>query len=103
MHARTTPTQRTACVHAAVLPGTRSLIPPPPPSTPRCLLTPTLPCPAPCRYLIERAHVAVVPGDAFGAPDCIRISYAASLQTLQEAMNRICSALDPAVYTRKSG
>jgi aspartate/glutamate/aspartate-prephenate aminotransferase len=46
--------------------------------------------------------VAVVPGDAFGAPDCIRISYAASLQTLQEAMNRICSALDPAVYTLRS-
>jgi aspartate/glutamate/aspartate-prephenate aminotransferase len=45
--------------------------------------------------------VAVVPGDAFGAPDCIRISYAASLQTLQEAMNRICNALDPSIYTRR--
>jgi aspartate/methionine/tyrosine aminotransferase len=53
-----------------------------------------------CRYLVEVAHVALVPGDAFGAPDCVRISYAASLQTLEEAMNRITAALDPGVFTR---
>lgn len=53
-----------------------------------------------CRYLIERAHVAVVPGDAFGAPDCVRISYAASLQTLATALSRLSAALSPDVYTR---
>eukprot|EP00890_Picochlorum_soloecismus_P005076 jgi/Picsp_1/556/NSC_00553-R1_aspartate aminotransferase len=41
------------------------------------------------KYLIEKANVATVPGDAFGAPTCIRISYAASMETLEEAMNRI--------------
>ena len=44
-------------------------------------------------YLLEEAHVAVVPGDAFGNPDCIRISYAASKELLIEAMNRIKKAL----------
>lgn len=47
--------------------------------------------------------MAVVPGDAFGAPSCIRISYAASIETLTEALNRISRALDPAVYTRRTG
>lgn len=41
------------------------------------------------KYLIEHANVATVPGEAFGAPDCIRISYAASLDTLQESLDRI--------------
>ena len=41
------------------------------------------------KYLVEKANVATVPGDAFGAPTCVRISYAASMQTLEEAMNRI--------------
>ena len=49
------------------------------------------------RYLIEVAHVALVPGDAFGAPDCIRISYAASMETLAEALRRISAALEPGV------
>ncbi|MEW5305114.1 MAG: hypothetical protein WDW38_001996 [Sanguina aurantia] len=53
-----------------------------------------------CRYLIEIAHVAVVPGEAFGAPNCIRISYAASLETLGAAMDRLRTALAPEVYTR---
>ncbi len=44
-------------------------------------------------YLLEEAHVAVVPGDAFGNPDCIRISYAASIELLIEALNRIKKAL----------
>ncbi|KAI8469561.1 MAG: pyridoxal phosphate-dependent transferase [Monoraphidium minutum] len=56
-----------------------------------------------CMYLIQVAHVAVVPGDAFGAPACVRLSYAASLATLKEAMDRIVRALDPAVFTRRSG
>ncbi|KXZ49472.1 hypothetical protein GPECTOR_21g698 [Gonium pectorale] len=56
-----------------------------------------------CRYLIEKAHVAVVPGDAFGADSCIRISYAASLETLGKALDRITAKLDPAIYTRRTG
>lgn len=46
-----------------------------------------------CRYLLETALVALVPGDAFGAPDCVRISYAASMETLGEALDRIEAAL----------
>lgn len=44
-------------------------------------------------YLLEEAHVATVTGDAFGAPNCIRISYAASEEQLREAMTRIKKAL----------
>lgn len=46
-----------------------------------------------CRYLLEKAQVALVPGDAFGDDTCIRISYAASLSTLQAAVVRIKKAL----------
>eukprot|EP00271_Cylindrocystis_brebissonii_P004636 TRINITY_DN16412_c0_g1_i1.p1 TRINITY_DN16412_c0_g1~~TRINITY_DN16412_c0_g1_i1.p1 ORF type:complete len:522 (+),score=72.59 TRINITY_DN16412_c0_g1_i1:840-2405(+) len=46
-----------------------------------------------CRYLLERGQVALVPGEAFGAPNCIRISYAASMETLQAAMDHIEEAL----------
>ena len=42
-----------------------------------------------CMYLLNSAHVACVAGDAFGNPECIRISYAASDEKLVEAMNRI--------------
>lgn len=45
-------------------------------------------------YLLEKAGVAVVTGEAFGDPDCIRISYAASKEVLTDAMNRIESALN---------
>lgn len=45
-------------------------------------------------YLLEKAHVAVVGGDAFGAPDCIRISYANSDELLVEAVRRIGAALE---------
>ena len=44
-------------------------------------------------YLLEEAHVATVTGDAFGAPSCIRISYAASEEQLREAISRIKKAL----------
>ena len=44
-------------------------------------------------YLLETAHVATVGGDAFGAPDCIRLSYAASDEAITEAMRRIAKAL----------
>ncbi|MCH2230154.1 MAG: pyridoxal phosphate-dependent aminotransferase [Crocinitomicaceae bacterium] len=47
-----------------------------------------------CMYLLEHANVALVTGEAFGDPNCIRISYAASEETLTEAMNRIKVALE---------
>ncbi|MCF6222806.1 MAG: pyridoxal phosphate-dependent aminotransferase [Flavobacteriaceae bacterium] len=43
--------------------------------------------------LLEEANVATVTGDAFGAPDCIRISYAASQENLIEAVKRIAEVL----------
>ncbi|GAV89201.1 Aminotran_1_2 domain-containing protein [Cephalotus follicularis] len=46
-----------------------------------------------CRYMLDEAQVALVPGDAFGDDTCIRISYAASLSTLQAAVERIKKAL----------
>lgn len=46
-----------------------------------------------CLYLLSEALVALVTGDAFGDPNCIRISYAASEETLTEAMKRIKEAL----------
>ena len=44
-------------------------------------------------YLLEEAHVATVTGDAFGNGDCIRISYAASQDSIKEAIHRIAKAL----------
>jgi aspartate aminotransferase len=46
-----------------------------------------------CLYLLSEALVALVTGDAFGDPNCIRISYAASEETLTKAMDRIKQAL----------
>lgn len=46
-----------------------------------------------CEYLILTVYVAVVPGSAFGAPNCFRISYAASEQQLTEAIGRIKAAV----------
>ncbi|HOU68591.1 MAG TPA: pyridoxal phosphate-dependent aminotransferase [Paludibacteraceae bacterium] len=45
-------------------------------------------------YLLEEAHVACVDGDSFGAPKCIRMSYATADEKLVEAFNRIKKALD---------
>jgi aspartate aminotransferase len=45
-------------------------------------------------YLLDKAQVATVGGDAFGAPDCLRISYATSDDLLIEAVNRIKGALE---------
>jgi aspartate aminotransferase len=39
--------------------------------------------------LLEQANVATVTGEAFGAPDCIRMSYAASEEQIREAVERI--------------
>ena len=44
-------------------------------------------------FLLEKANVASVTGDAFGAPNCIRLSYAASELILREAIKRIKRAL----------
>ncbi|KAF7135321.1 hypothetical protein RHSIM_Rhsim08G0008700 [Rhododendron simsii] len=46
-----------------------------------------------CRYLLDKGQVAVVPGNAFGDDTCIRISYAASLSTIQAAADSIKNAL----------
>lgn len=46
-----------------------------------------------CMYLLDKAHVALVPGSAFGNPRCLRISYATSKEKLVEACNRIAGAL----------
>ncbi|MCC1483231.1 pyridoxal phosphate-dependent aminotransferase [Winogradskyella immobilis] len=45
-------------------------------------------------YLLEEANVATVTGEAFGNPNCIRISYAASESQIKEAARRIKTALD---------
>ncbi|MFP3860846.1 MAG: pyridoxal phosphate-dependent aminotransferase [Bacteroidales bacterium] len=47
-----------------------------------------------CFYLLEEANVALVPGSAFGSPENIRLSYAASEDELREALKRIKTALD---------
>lgn len=44
-------------------------------------------------YLLETGHVACVGGSAFGAPDCIRMSYATSDENIIEAFKRIKEAL----------
>ncbi|MDE0599215.1 pyridoxal phosphate-dependent aminotransferase [uncultured Dokdonia sp.] len=44
-------------------------------------------------YLLEAANVATVTGEAFGNPDCIRISYAASVDNIKDAMKQIKTAV----------
>ena len=44
--------------------------------------------------LLEKANVATVTGEAFGAPDCIRISYAASQDAIKDAIHRIAQVLN---------
>jgi aspartate aminotransferase len=45
-----------------------------------------------CERAIEDAHVACVPGSAFGAPGYARLSYAASTDRLDEAVDRLADA-----------
>ena len=47
-----------------------------------------------CEYLLDRAHVAAVPGEAFEAPGFIRISYATSLPRIEEGLDRIARAFE---------
>jgi aspartate/methionine/tyrosine aminotransferase len=42
-----------------------------------------------CFYVLEEHHVALVHGDAFGAPRGLRISYAASMDELETALDRL--------------
>lgn len=46
-----------------------------------------------CMYLIEKAHVSLVPGDAFGDEKCVRLSYAASEKDLVDALAQIKKTL----------
>jgi aspartate aminotransferase len=46
-----------------------------------------------CIYLLEVGHIATVPGSAFGADGCVRISYANSDENLEKAMDRLKKAL----------
>jgi len=46
-----------------------------------------------CIYLLNKAHVALVPGEAFGSPNCVRLSYATSNELIIEAVKRIKEAL----------
>ena len=53
-------------------------------------------------YLLTEAGVAVVPGSGFGAPDHVRISFACSMETLEDAVRRIERAL-AASAARRTG
>ena len=46
-----------------------------------------------CMYLLNTAHVSTVTGRAFGEPNCIRISFANSMEKIEDAMKRISEAL----------
>jgi aspartate aminotransferase len=46
-----------------------------------------------CMYLLEKGHIATVPGSAFGEDKCIRISFATSDENLAKAMDRLEEAL----------
>lgn len=46
-----------------------------------------------CYYILSKGYVGVVSGDAFGAPGCFRISYAASEEELKKSLGRIKEAL----------
>ena len=45
-----------------------------------------------CEWLLDAAGVALVPGTEFGSPGQIRLSYAVSQETLEDAVNRISEA-----------
>ena len=46
-------------------------------------------------YLLDEAGVALVPGSAFGAPGYVRISFATSMEVLNDALTRLANALTP--------
>lgn len=46
-----------------------------------------------CSYILEKAHVAMVPGGAFNAPKCVRIAYTNSMEKIREGLDRMEKAL----------
>jgi aspartate aminotransferase len=46
-----------------------------------------------CNYLLEKAHIAIVPGSAFGAEGFVRFSYATSMKNIEEGIRRMKEAL----------
>ena len=48
-----------------------------------------------CTALLETAHVALVTGDAFGAPGYVRLSFATNIEMLEQGINRIKGFLNP--------
>lgn len=46
-----------------------------------------------CVYLLENYHVGLVPGEAFGLPGYLRLSYATGVEILEEAMDRVVKGL----------
>jgi aspartate/methionine/tyrosine aminotransferase len=53
-------------------------------------------------YLLKEARVAIVPGDAFGADEYIRLSYASSMTNLEKSMDRIVEALGKLKTAKKA-
>ena len=47
-----------------------------------------------CDYLLREARIAIVPGGAFEAPNCVRISYSASMETIRAGMDQMEQALE---------
>lgn len=47
-----------------------------------------------CMYLLNKAHVSTVTGTAFGDEQCIRISFANSMQNIEKGFERIATALN---------
>ena len=54
------------------------------------------------RYILEKGQVALVPGDAFGAPDCLRMSYATSLEQLGKALDRLEKVLQASNFSGRA-
>lgn len=50
-----------------------------------------------CEYILYKAHVAIVAGEAFGADNCVRIAYSTSEEQLEEAIRRIKVAVEALV------
>ena len=46
-----------------------------------------------CRYLLDEARVALMPGSAFGDPRCVRFSYSVADEVLESALHRVKKAL----------
>lgn len=46
-----------------------------------------------CNYILKKVFVALVPGSAFGSPECVRLSYATSTEMIKEAIIRIKNAV----------